>query len=49
MGVLLPVLWLLALFSSRLRRPLTLAAWALGMVGLNLYALFWAIVPALLR
>ena len=49
MGVLLPVLWLLALFSSRLRRPLTLVAWALGMVGLNLYALFWAIVPALLR
>ena len=49
MGILLPALWLLALFSSRFRRPLTLAAWALGMVGLNLYALFWAIVPALLR
>ena len=49
MGVLLPALWLLALFSSRLRRSLMLAAWALGMVGLNLYALFWAIVPTLIR
>lgn len=47
MGVLLPALWLPALFASRLRRPLMLAVWALGMVGLNLYAIFWAIVPNL--
>lgn len=47
MGVLLFVLWLLALFAFRLRRPLMLAAWVLGMVGLNLYAIFWAIVPNL--
>lgn len=47
LGVLLPALWLLALFSSRLRRPLMLAAWVLGMVGLNLYAIFWGIIPNL--
>ncbi len=47
MGVLLPALWLPALFVPRFRRPLTLAAWVLGMVGLNLYAVFWGIVPHL--
>jgi hypothetical protein len=47
MGILLPALWLLALFIPRLRRPLMLAAWMLGMIGLNLYAIFWGIVPNL--
>lgn len=47
MGILLPALWIPALFALRLRRPLVLAAWALGMVGLNLYAIFWGIVPHL--
>lgn len=46
-GVLLSGLWLPALFTSRFRRPLTLAAWTVGMVGLNLYAIFWGIVPNL--
>ncbi len=46
-GLLLAVLWLLARFVSRLRRPLMLAAWTVGMVGLNLYAIFWGIVPNL--
>ncbi|MGB9890160.1 MAG: glycosyltransferase family 39 protein [Anaerolineae bacterium] len=47
MVVLLPALWLPALFSSHLRRPLMLAAWTVGMLGLNLYAIFWGIIPAL--
>lgn len=46
-GVLLSGLWLPALFASRFRRPLMLAAWMVGMVGLNLYAIFWGIVPHL--
>ncbi len=47
MGILLPALWLPALFAPRLRRPLMLASWTLGMVGLNLYAIFWGIIPNL--
>ncbi len=47
MGILLPALWLPALFLLRFRRPLILAAWVLGMAGLNLYAIFWGIVPNL--
>lgn len=46
-GVLLSALWLLALFASHFRRPLMLAAWMVGMFGLNLYAIFWGIVPHL--
>lgn len=46
-GVLLSVLWLSALLVPRFRRRLMLAAWTLGMVGLNLYAVFWGIVPNL--
>lgn len=38
---------LVALFAPRLRRPLMLAAWMVAMLTLNLYALFWAIVPTL--
>ncbi|MCS7178357.1 MAG: glycosyltransferase family 39 protein [Anaerolineae bacterium] len=47
MGMVLLALWALAGFRPRLRRALVLAAWTVGMVGLNLYALFWAIVPTL--
>ncbi|MBC7226634.1 MAG: DUF2142 domain-containing protein [Thermoflexales bacterium] len=47
LGVLLPALWLPALLFPRPRRSLTLAAWVLGMVGLNLYAIFWGIIPNL--
>lgn len=47
MGILLLALWLPALLLPPFRRPLLLTAWALGMVGLNLYALFWAIIPHL--
>lgn len=47
-----PTLLLLALLSLRFperRSALILGAWSCGMVLLNLYALFWAIVPTLAR
>ncbi|RME37624.1 MAG: hypothetical protein D6793_03920 [Thermoflexia bacterium] len=53
-GVGIPVLLLSSLLSLRLttssrRYVLALGAWTFGMLLLNLYALFWAIVPTLTR
>lgn len=51
LGAGVPTLLLLTLLSLRLpqKHALTLGAWSCGMVLLNLYALFWAIVPTLAR
>lgn len=49
-GAGIPVLLILTLLSLRLphrRHALVLGAWSFAMVLLNLYALFWAIVPTL--
>lgn len=46
---ILLLLTLLALLLPQRRHALTLGIWSCGMVLLNLYALFWAIVPTLAR
>ncbi|MCS7282349.1 MAG: glycosyltransferase family 39 protein [Anaerolineae bacterium] len=47
-GVLVLLILILLSFRFPHRRPaLVLGAWSFGMVLLNLYALFWAIVPTL--
>ncbi len=46
-ALLLGGLLLLALLRPLWRRPLTLTAWVVGLSALNLYAIFWAIIPTL--